>query len=354
MALDCLDTLVGLTDKDCDCFTTDRPVNYNTSDSGFYLTDPEYGFPTQQAVFENTPCEDGFWDAMTDARTKAIQSFKTDLRSELSRIREKTFPVWEGYIGKIKWNTYNRNALDTAGVQLRPIRRKHGFIQVNKIFVGLDTSQDITLTVKSTDPSFVEQSYTITATADTFVEHEIVGGLRLPMYRKGLDELHYFFEFERDGAQALNNELWCCGGRQWMQYVKAGGYQFNQSDISRFDRYGLYNNQYANGLALDVQFECDDLDWLCDLTSVNGYDLRDVTARCIQFKAAINLIAYVLDSGKVNRYSVLESDRLTAKAGHLNEMYQDNIYWLVQNLPASITGCWGCKKHEPKVNSIMT
>lgn len=354
MALTCLDTLVGLTDKDCSCFTTDRPVDYDTSDSGFYLTDPEYGFPTQQAVFENTPCEDGFWDAMANARTKAIQSLKTDLRSALSSLREKPFPSWEGYIGKIKWNQYNNNALDTAGLQLRPVKRKHGFITVNKIYLGLNASQDVTVTVKSTDPSFVEQSYTISTTADTFTEYTISGGLRLPMYRKGLEELHYFFEYERDGARPLNNELWCCGGQPWMKYIKAGGYQFAQANISTFDRYGFYNGQYANGFALDVNFECDDLDWVCDLENVNGYDLREVIARCIQFKGAVNLIAYVLDTGNINRYSVLESDRLAAKAAHLNEMYQQNIEWLAYHIPANISGCWGCKKHEPKLNSILT
>lgn len=354
MALDCLNTLIGLTDKDCSCYATDRPLDYNTSTSGFFLTDPEYGFPVQQAVFENTPCEDGFWDAMSDARTKAIQSFKTDLRSTLSGLRTKTFPSWEGYIGKIKFNGYNNNALDTAGVQLRPIRRKHGFLVVNKIYLGIDTSQDVTVTVKSTDPSFTEVSYVISTTADTFTEYEIPGGLRLPMYRKGLDELHYFFEFERSGAKPLNNELWCCGSTPWMQYVKAGGYQLTQADISSFDRYAFYSGQYANGLALDANFECDDLDWLCDLESVNGYDLQEIAARCIQFKGAINLIAYVLDSGKVNTYSILEAERLSAKAAHLNKMYQTNIHWIAQNMPAEITGCWGCRKDAPKVKSILT
>lgn len=354
MALTCLDTLVGLTDKDCSCYTTGRPAEYDTSDSGFYLTDAEYGFPVQQAVFENTPCEDSFWDALADARTKAIQSFKTDLRSALSMMREKTFPSWEGYIGKLKWNRYNPTAQDTIGVQLRPTKRKHGFIQINKIYLGIDTSTDITLTVKSTDPSFSEQSYTISTTADTFTEYTISGGLRLPMYRKGLDHLHYFFEYEVDGTKPMNNELWCCGSQPWMQYVKAGSYSFAQANISNFDRYGFRTGKAANGIALDMQFECDDLDWLCDLTSVNGYDLREVAARCIQFKGAINLIAYVLDSGKVNTYSILEAERLSAKAAHLNEMYQTNIHWIAQNMPAEITGCWGCRKDAPKVKSILT
>lgn len=354
MALDCLDTLVGLTDKDCSCYTTGRPVDYNTSDSGFYLTDHEFGFPIQQAVFENTPCEDGFWDAMAEARTKAVQSFKVDLRSTLSGIREKTFPSWEGYIGKIKWNSYQNTSFDTAGVQLRPVKKKHGFLVINKINLGIDTSQSVTVTVKSTDPSFSEVSYTFAATADTFTEYTISGGLRLPMYRKGLDELHYFLEYELSGAKPLNNELWCCGSRPWMQYVKAGGYYLNQASESDFDRYGLRGGQYAGGLALDVSFECDDLDWLCDLETVGAYSVREIVGRCIQFKGAVNLIAYVLDSSKVNSYSILEADRLAAKAAHLNEMYQTNIFWLANNFPAEITGCWGCKSNAPKVQTILT
>lgn len=353
MALDCLDSLVGLTDKDCSCFTTDRPANYNTSDSGFYLTDAEYGFPVQQAVLENTPCEDGFWDAMETALSKAIQSFKTDIRYQLSALREKPFPSWEGYIGRLKWNLYNSQGQDTAGLQIRPAKKKHGFLNVNKIYLNIDTSQTITLKVKSTDPSFIEKTYSINTTAGQFTEYVIPGGLRLPMYRKGLDYLHYFFEYELNGAKPVNNELWCCGGRQWMQYAKVGGYVFNQAQEANFDRYGFRTGKYANGLALDVNFECDDLDWICDLSNVNGYDLRDVIARCIQFKGAINLIAFVLDTNRVNTFSLLEADRLSAKAAHLNEMYSENIYWIAQNMPASSSGCWGCRKDEPKVNSIM-
>lgn len=42
-ALDCLTTLIGLSQTDYDCFTAQCLVDYDVSDSGYFLIDADYG-----------------------------------------------------------------------------------------------------------------------------------------------------------------------------------------------------------------------------------------------------------------------------------------------------------------------
>jgi hypothetical protein len=70
-------------------------------------------------------------------------------------------------------------------------------------------------------------------------------------------------------------------------------------------------------------------------------------------KAAAKAISMVLESGKVNYYTLLEDETLSAKRLKLNEMYQQNMVWIANNLPGNVSGCWGCNKNTPRVQPIL-
>lgn len=352
MALDCLETIIGLTDKDSVCVDdTDQPENYTTSDSGYYITDHEYGFPMRSAILQNLDANDSFWQTMIRAKDRATEDFKLDIRAALAQTRVQGVGNWDGLIGRIKHNSINLQSDSILGLQLRPKRLRDTYLIIKSIYVGLDQTKSFEATLKSNDPNFEEQTITLSSVANQFTKNTLASEIKIPLYSGVQDQLYYYLEYDRGTANPLNNEIWCgCGGENWMRSLEVGSYA---AEVNDFDLYSCFYGKQAHGLALDAYIDCATLDWICSLTEVNGYSVRDVIARAIQMKAAIKLSAYVLTSGKVNTYSVLQSEKLSAKAMHLNQLYQDNINWIAQNLPENITACWGCQKGQPHVKPFL-
>lgn len=352
MATACLDTLVGLTDKDCDCFSSGRPATYNTSDSGYYLTDHEYGFPMQEAVFNHTDCADDIWTKMEAAKDKAVEIVKSDLRRGLVGSRSSRVGSWKGSVGKTKQDAYENTVYDTLGLQMAPKRLRDASFVITAIRIGLNESKTFNLTIRSNDPDFSTITQSITSVAGQWTTITPGSAITLPLFSEVENELYYFFEYAPGTARPFNNELMCgCSGEGWKKYMRFGSYGVNSG--STFDNYGIYTGQAAYGLILEGYVDCAQLDWMCRLEQMNGYNVRDVIARCIQFKGAIQLIMGVVESGRVSKYSVLADEGLIAKAQHLQSLYEQNIAWVVQNLPDNLSACFGCHKGQPEVAAIL-
>ena len=351
MSLVCLDNLVGLSDRECSCFETDRPEGFNESSSGYYLTDTEGGFPLLDAVFSNLNCNEAtIWDTLEKSRSNAIRDFKTNLRTALYALRDKYIVSRNEMVAKAQGQKANITGHNYVGLRLSPFRLKHASFVINAIYIGIDTTKNVDVVISSNNPDFTEQTVSISAQANKFVKHTLQTPIVLPMYEISVPELKYNVRFEPDGALPLMNKIFCCGARPtWTKSFEAGGLVLD--DITdEFDGDPTANTGY--GMAIEGHMDCADLDWICELEELNGYVVDDVAARCIQFKGAMHLITAILDSDKPNRYTLLKRESLYRKYGTLKKNYENYINWLAENVPLDATSCWGCKKDNPAVANI--
>lgn len=350
MSLTCLDTLVGLSSRECNCLSGSRPSGYDTSDSGYYLDDREYGFPVADALLATQDCGEGsVWDMLSTARDQAIRDFKVDLQQALTSVRDSNIINWRGTIAKAESTGYNNTTTGTAGLQLRPrYRLKDASFVVKAVWVGLDTTKSLTLNFTSNDVSFSGTTRAVTATAGQWVRNALEVPVTLPMFSIARTDVKYNVHYSLDGAKAYNNRVSCCSPPPWMKHMDAYGIL----DASFADD-TIYASGYAYGLAIEGYFTCAKLDWICDIEEMNGLDFRDLLGRCIQFKAAVKLMSMVLESGKVNYFTILDAEGLERRRGKLQKMYSEYLLWVAQNLPANVTSCWGCEKHAPRVQAIL-
>lgn len=350
MSLSCLDTLIGLSSRDCNCTSGSRPSGYATSDSGYYLDDREYGFPVQDALIATQDCgEDSIWDMLATARTQAVRDLKVDMQQALTEVRDSNIINWRGTIGKAEATGYNAATTGTAGIQLRPrYRLKDASFVVKALWVGLDTTKSVTVNFTSNDGSFSSTTRTATATAGQWVRTALESVVTLPLYSIARTDVKYNIQYSLSGAKAYNNRISCCRPPEWMKHVDAYGIldtSFNDDTI--------YSSGYGYGLAIEGYFTCNKLDWICDMEEMNGLDFRDLLARCLQFKGAIKLMSMVLESGRVNYYTLLDAEGLERRRAKLQKMYSEYLMWVAQSLPANVSSCWGCEKHAPRVQSIL-
>ena len=351
MSLTCLDTLVGLSARDCPCLSGGEPSGGSVSDSGYYLTDSEYGFPLVESVFANADCSEGSgWDLLQESLSGAIREVKNDLLQALNQYRESNVANYRGLIGKAESKTTYPVSGNIFGVQIRPRKRlKDAYWTIKAFHLGIDTAGDYEITISSNDNTWTPVSYTVTVSGDAWTRYELETPLQLPLYSIATSDLKYNITYSPGAARARVNKFTCCGVVfGWMSHLDAHGINAGALD----DDY-RYSGTTGHGLAIEGYFDCNKLDWICDLDELNGYEFKTVIARLIQAKGKIKIISRILDSGKINYFTLLQPEKMAADRQAAQEMYAEYMLWVVQNMPPNITSCWGCEKSGPRITKII-
>lgn len=337
MALTCLDTLVGLSKTEYACFTDEVPDGFDTSDSGYHLTDTDYGLTVVDQ------CALNGWTMLQSALDQAILETKSDLRAKIRDRFDNRVKPFVGHIGKLQHTAALTVTTDYIGVRMRVKKQIKGAYWVfRKIYVGLNTSGDFDISITSNDPLFTSPTpVAISTVSNQFAS--ATTAIELPLWSDAAfdsgEYLEYYLLIPRGSARPLNNTFTCCGkSPEWMQYMYVDGMLTD----STTDGTGYFGSQ-ANGFVLDGYLNCADLDWICELDTLGGYYLKDVLARTIQFRGAAIAIAALTDTLQVNPCTGYQLESLNGKRAYLNKRYAENIAWIADNIPAGVTDCFMCK-----------
>lgn len=344
--MDCLINLIGITDGECSCWDADKPGTWSTinaSETGLYITDPEYGYEPLDKAYANADCNDGnLWDVLIKARASAVNNFSIDLGAQIQSLYTNR-AQFKGTIGRPVASRADSSAQDYAGIILFPRLLNGAKFVVTHIHLGLSYSGDVDVIFTSNNGSyFTPVTTTITAVANTWVRHALASNIEVPFfspYREG--DLRYYVYFDTSGGTILplSNNFACCSGKaKHENFLKAGGFQLetltNLADT-------VAKSSSANGLSLEGYLYCSGLDWLCQLDEVGGYSLKMVVARAIQMKAAALLYAMDQDSTRINRFTEPSKANIERR-GQLNELYFNQVQWIANNLPIDAVDCLLC------------
>lgn len=340
MSLACFDTLVGLSKTAYSCFTDEQPDEFDTSDSGYHLTDTDYGLTVVDQ------CAVAGWTLLQSALDQAVMEAKTDLRAKLREKYDSRLTPFAGNIGKLTKTGALSISEDYIGVRIRVKRQIRGAKWVfRKIYLGLNTSGAKNVTITSNDPLFVSPSaVSVTAVANQFASAATV--IELPLWSEAEydagEYLEYYITIPRGSVQPLNNTLNCCGSQPgWMQYFWVDG-MASDDNIGTGGTFGIQ----ANGVVLDGYLACEELDWLCTAEQLGAYHAKDVLARTIQFRGAAIAISALIDTLQVSPCTGYQFENLNSRRAYLNQRYADNVQWIANNVPAGTTDCFTCKPSQ--------
>lgn len=336
---------MGLTDVECDCLD-DAPEGANTSGTGYFLTDTEWGFPLLETLFNSADCGDGsVWDTLTKARAGAIQDLELDLLNALNSQYGRNLTPFEGEIGQRKGTKTRSLSKDFAGMLLKPQMMKGASLMVTAIYAGFDSNGTFDLTLSSNDPDFESETVEMTMEAGTFKKTTLETPWQLPFHCSASLQygIRYALTYEVTGAKPLNNQFACCSFQPaWRAHLQAGG--FDTDDVETLlDTNSNPTGGYANGLILEGYLTCDDLGWLCDLDKIDAYNVKNVLGRAIQMRGAARLCVHVLKSNRINAYTTMKTEELHGRRAKLNKRYGEYIEYLAEKLPRRSTDCFTCK-----------
>jgi hypothetical protein len=335
-SLACFDSLIGLSKVAYSCFTDTEPVDFDESDSGYHLTDTDFGL----TVIEQCALEG--WTLLQAAKEQAVMELKTDLRAALRERYDGGISPFSGLIGQITSTGTVSVSKDFLGLRIRTRNQKGAKLVLKKLYLGLNLSGTYSISITSNDPLFVSPSpVSVVYVAGSFQAATLTPVIELPLFSRSCNDqyLEYYLSFERNGASPLNNKITCCGAKPgWMNHVTVSGFAASDDIASDGNISGI-----GHGLAIDGYMACEELDWLCEAEELGGYHIKDVLARCVQQRGAAIAISALIDTLQVNPCTGYQLENLNSKRSYLNKRYSENVTWISQNMPSGVTNCFTCK-----------
>lgn len=366
--LDCLVNLVGLTDRDCPCYDSAAFPDFatkNASETGYYLTDKDNGFPLLDSLFASIDCGDpnNIFAILEKARQSALNGIYTDLPTALThpktgRFKKRLLP-FNGLVGQRRTTSTKTFSKTRAGQLWTPSDNwkyrelKDMQFVVTAIWAGFNSTGTLDVDFESNDPDFTTVTKTVNTVAGVMNRNELLEAdqFTLPLWSKNTEDgyccgdcgLRYAITYDTTGQTALANKFTCCrSGKPWGLFFEAGGFETDDvNDV--LDDCGHTCNNAAQGIIVEGYLWCDGLQWLCELDQLDGWNLKSVLARTIQFGSNVYLSNHVLDNDIISYWTTVNKEGIYKTRSHSKKRFHENIAWLAEKMPIHATGCYTCK-----------
>jgi len=354
---DCLQNVIGLSQTPCDCYI-DKPADFNTSDSGYYLDEL---LPINEFTdLEN--CEDTtIWDVMELAREQAIKVYIADMKAELLKENELAYKYFTGKIGEGKGKTVQNYSGAFAGIILRCRPVPEGKIKLTAIGGIFNTTGTKHIYVMDNLGNLIAE-YDINTTANVYVNNTLSTSLELPLYSEQTEVLHYYLFYADTAIKPLNNTLTCssctgfvhcwdlgerCWGMaqknkrfDWTKYLQVSGFTFNDLADLYDINYGMSSALY--GLTVDIEAWCD-MDKMFCVDKYEASAIGNAQAQAIRYKAAEIAIRNKLLSDKLTRSQMINKETLLSYQTIWRAEYDVLKATIVKNLDHNMTSCLKCR-----------
>lgn len=347
MDLSCLNQIIGITQKTCECLE-DKPQDheYDVSLSGYFIDDIEHGIPLQFPS-KATGCGDDFWTVMETARSDAISEFYTDLLASIYTQNEAKYEAWSGQVGEEKSNIPLLTSLQSyIGMRIDPGAIRGGVLKLHSVTVWTDTAHSQDLLIYRNN---FEEVHTEPFTSVAGVKQEITLDVDLPFYVNDVKQT-YWILYQKENSKPYNVKFDCgCGlasrVKPYESFATFRGTSIGLDGGSLDIDTEVTSTQYTNGLLLNASLSCESMNWICFRDEEYKTDpFARVMAKTIQLYAIKKLINYVLNSGSINKWTLLDRKHLYGRVSHLKKEIGNRLPYLAFNLPDHAQDCLMCKK----------
>jgi len=346
MHMECFETIIGLV-PDGDTCIDGYEEDYSTSKSGMHLS-------TLKGISMSNACGMDVWAMMIQARQGAVRTVKTDLFQEAGRYFQ---PVRNAFTG------------DIGALQFARTQTTGGFYGM-RVFTNVEGARIRFVGV--TLMPFASGDFDVLIYDDHgLLRTEQVTGAIARRPRRLIFDVPLVVEqgsvyFIVQGGEAYTGKMFCCGAkgwcfnidnpcynttrRNWSSWAMAAGIQ--GSDIGDRDSWATYSRNY--GLVLHASFSCNMDNVLCSDYSDFVHNENDrALAWAILYKTGEMFLNAAIDSGEVNRYTLLAGEALDFRREEYLKGYEQMIKWLAANMDTSRNDCFVCRPVSKITNRFL-
>lgn len=366
MELKCLNQLIGITRKACECFEdslhTDGgdqlPEKWYTKSKSDYYLDELVGLVSMWQTAEASP-DTTLAEYYLKSYNAAMRDTKKDVLKAIHDRYTKTEWDFAGSLGT-KSFTQGLDVSDVnyAGIYLKMAPVIDGVMYLKSIGTMFEETETFNVFVykryiASNYYELVDTIEGVQSIANRYKANELEEPLVLPMYDDVEGQLEYFIVYETEGLTPKNNEPRCglCGRIENTAARFVQKYGTTGNDVEAL---GSWPNAsgYAYGLVLDVEFKCETESVICRMFDALP-QWRDAYAGAVLLRAAIMVHNYIVTSPEVTRDNLLNIDNVAAQMGIWQTDYEQSITWLGQNVNPDVNDCYVCNSNKLKVTQVL-
>jgi hypothetical protein len=362
--MQCLTEIVGVTNSDCQCITagltTDDLIKLRASTSGLYMDDLDGG--VHMKSIKNMDACKTFMQFAIGARDRAIKRVEDDIVVALNNQYKKDKPNYIGQIGRMSYAGTLGVSRDWQGMQITPHNTGDGVITLNRLFLVLNGAATVTIKILRVVVGSVMgeevASYPVTTTPNNFTTVDIgPSPVKFPLTYQG-NAVEYYMLYDLSGAPGVQpkdtgvNCYTCNNGvAPFKDYVNVRGVQLNDPNLLS----DKITDAFSHGLVMDVEIRCDTEQLICREYKADDA-LAIVLSYAVWFKSGELLIEEVLKQPDVNRYTMMDKERLWGKRNHYRAEYESRISYLAASINIWDSNCYVCKEsiNQPFVGGILS
>lgn len=345
---------MGLSQNNCPCVGEARPENYNVSKSGLFMDDYEHGL---SYIFPKSAVDCGdqnLWSVLAKARYQGVMDATTYLLKSIAENQNRFVNGFADEFGQVNsraGNTSDRScSSNITGFTIVPQVYKGADLKIKKIWLAVDKAGTYTVNVYDLqNTSTPVRTVSIVHPGNNQQVGATLPGSPLPLSEAGRP-IHYAIAYDRNGAYPLNYTYTCgCGADKnpaWMRdnYFQSRGFCVSAMEHVRHGGHSC-NRDYTGGMIVEFELMCDPYSWLCGLQdtfwTINPWG--KIFAKFVQIICTNKAIASILDTGRVNFYTLISAESLIEKKAALTELADELMMYLAVNMPDDVSDCWSCK-----------
>lgn len=352
--MECLNEIVGLLRKDCECITDgltrEEKEELTTSTSGLFIDTDLNGVINLRAINNPIACKN-MATAFKNARQGAISKFRESLFAGIFHLNTEN----KGFNGDLNKPNYV-GALDANKayrfVAIKPHNRSDAKMIIRSVKLGIDRIGMVALhilklkrgdvipeIVKSTTKEFMPKTW-----EEVPMDYECLFVENGEVY----DYFVCWMPYD-EKVKPLDNSVDCgCGSiTTWKEFVSFEGGEADRLDTIHSAR----TNKHAYGLVVNVSISCHLDNFICNEYNTNAA-IKSVANYAILYLTAAHLLEFILNQSEISRYTTMNLEALYGKRNHFRKEFNDRIQYLTANLDTSNTDCFVCKQ-GPIVSRLL-
>jgi hypothetical protein len=351
-SLDCFNYTVGLSQTECACYDTDKPTDFNTSDSNLFLDQViDLQYPKSAA-----DCGSGnLWELLHQAREEGKMGWRTSVMQYIGQRSVRKRAYFSGSIGDDRHNNTKHTLTDNfAGLTWKCATVRGAKMRLKRIGMFFEAATNMDLILYGNESDTPIATYNVTPAANRVEWYTLPTPLELPLNRDIARYQQYWLVYQPSlTARPYQQKITCgCNGldtvnkwcekpeflnlktpearHNWLEWMIISGTRGQL--ITQRETHWSHTNQ-GYGLFLDVEFVCDANEVLCagELDYEND-DLAMVQAYGLRFEMGVKLIDRILSSTKLNRYTMLDREALYGKRSHFKKEADTRAQYVAQQL----------------------
>jgi len=356
---DCYQYIVGLSRTECECYTP--PADADESLSGLYIDELE----SLSAINSSINCENGaeVFAQIEKARQIAITTFQGETNALIMRNFKLRKQNYYGVIGRaIAKAPMTQAAGQWYGVRMFCANVKSGVLVIKNMGAMFTQTGVVSVQIWNNLGDLI-QTVSLNTLANKHYNNPV--DIELPLHSPYIENLEYYFIYQVGANVALNNDIKCnCGGFKpyfdtgkpyltyvqndrnygWSNWVMVGS--FNAATLPNFgvDTLSNFGSNQMNGLTFEVELKCKISEVLCyESLDFETNNLAIAMAMAIQHKAASILGSWIVNSGNLNRFTMINTEQLIADIAKWDKIYIDMITFISQEVDITTNDCLACK-----------